>query len=69
MQMSFTYTFKKEYDEVICAYTLPYTYSQLMGHIKMLKNLISNYRKFNQTFNVTVVQPTKLCVLKVSEPA
>lgn len=46
MQMSFTYTFKKEFDEVICAYTLPYTYSQLMGHIKMLKNLISNYRKF-----------------------
>ena len=34
MQLSFTYTFAKPYDEIFCAYTLPYTYSTLMAHLK-----------------------------------
>ena len=27
MQLSFVYTFKKEFDEVYCAYTVPYSYT------------------------------------------
>jgi hypothetical protein len=39
MQLSFSYEFRSAYDEVICAYTLPYTYTHLRGHLKQLKLL------------------------------
>ena len=37
--MSFEYTFMYAGDEVYCAYTVPYTYTQMLTHIKHLKLL------------------------------
>lgn len=45
MMMSFCYVFKRADDETICAYTLPYTYSAMMSHIKHLKMLAADCRK------------------------
>jgi hypothetical protein len=39
MQLNFTYTFEHPNDEVFIAYTIPYTYSSLMVHLKQLKLL------------------------------
>jgi murein tripeptide amidase MpaA len=46
MTLSFTYTFQKENDEVFCAYTVPYSYSSLLTHLKQLKLLV-NKEKFD----------------------
>lgn len=35
--MSFDFTFEHPGDEVYIAYTVPYTYTQLMSHIRLLK--------------------------------
>ena len=43
--MSFDYTFQFCNDEVFCAYTVPYTYSQMQLHIKMVKQLSDESRK------------------------
>lgn len=46
MQLSFRYNFEHVNDEVFCAYTVPYTYSQLTLHIKQLKTLQRSFCKF-----------------------
>ena len=43
MTLSFTYTFQIKDDEVYCAYTLPYAYSQMQAHLKQLKLLAADY--------------------------
>jgi hypothetical protein len=44
-QLSFDYTFMYPNDEVLIAYTVPYTYTQMQTHLKALKTLADNYRK------------------------
>lgn len=43
--MGFDYTFMYPNDEVYVAYTVPYTYSQMLAHIKALKLLADESRK------------------------
>ncbi len=43
MTLSFNYTFKIKDDEIFCAYTLPYSYSQMQAHLKQLKLLAADY--------------------------
>jgi hypothetical protein len=45
-QLSFDYTFQYHNDEVFCAYTVPYTYTQSIAHIKLLKALNDENRKY-----------------------
>jgi hypothetical protein len=45
MTLSFCYVFKRANDETICAYTLPYTYSAMLSHIKHLQMLATDSRK------------------------
>ena len=47
MQLSFEYFFKHPDDEVKCAYTVPYTYTDLQVHLKQLKLLAHNQSKLN----------------------
>jgi hypothetical protein len=37
MQLSFDFKFSEGDDEVFCCYTVPYTYSKLMKHLKAVK--------------------------------
>lgn len=46
MQLSFHYTFQELNDEVFCAYTVPYTYSAVLAHLKQLKLLSIGIAKF-----------------------
>jgi hypothetical protein len=39
MQLSFSYSFQADNDEVFCAYTVPYSYSSMQAHIKQLQIL------------------------------
>ena len=43
--MGFDYTFKYASDEVYVAYTVPYTYSQMLTHLKHLRLLSDESRK------------------------
>ncbi len=45
MQLSFCYTFEEINDEVFCAYTVPYTYSAVLAHLKQLKLLSTGIAK------------------------
>ncbi len=49
MQLSFNYEFMVTHDEVFCAYTVPYTYTALLAHIKQLKLLARESCKFIKT--------------------
>jgi cytosolic carboxypeptidase protein 2/3 len=46
MQLSFNYTFQELNDEVFCAYTVPYTHSAVLAHLKQLKLLSTGIAKF-----------------------
>ena len=37
--MGFDYCFEYSGDEVYCAYTIPYTYTQLQSHIRQIKDV------------------------------
>ena len=39
MQLSFEFNFRYGGDEVLCCYTVPYTYTELTSHINELKAL------------------------------
>jgi hypothetical protein len=39
-------------DEIFCAYTVPYTYTQMQTHIKQLKLLSSNSRKYASNYDL-----------------
>ena len=41
--MGFDYTFMHPTDEVYVAYTVPYTYTQMLTHIKHIKLLSDEY--------------------------
>ena len=43
--MGFDYTFMYASDEVYVAYTVPYTYSQMLTHLKHLRLLSDESRK------------------------
>ena len=43
--MGFDYTFMYPSDEVYVAYTVPYTVSQMMTHIKHLRQISEESRK------------------------
>ena len=45
--MGFDYTFMYPSDEVYVAYTVPYTVTQLNSHLKQLRLLSDESRKFN----------------------
>ena len=45
--MGFDYTFMYPSDEVYVAYTVPYTVTQLNSHIKQLRLLSDESRKFH----------------------
>lgn len=68
MTLSFNYTFQHVNDEIICAYTQPYTYSSLLSHIKSLKLLAADcpyeILKF-ETFG-TSLGNLEIPILKVS---
>lgn len=44
-QLSFEYKFTFPSDEVYVAYTVPYTYTQMAAHIKVMKTLIDESGK------------------------
>jgi hypothetical protein len=45
MQLSFNFTFMIGGDEVFCCYTVPYTYTEVMVHLKEIKLLNDASRK------------------------
>lgn len=47
--MGFDYTFMYPSDEVYVAYTVPYTVTQLNSHIKQLRLLSDESRKYHRT--------------------
>lgn len=44
-QLRFDYTFRNENDSVYCAYTIPYTYTGIITHLKHLRMLQKSTRK------------------------
>lgn len=50
--LSFDYKFEYPNDEVFVAYTVPYTYTQMLSHIKALKTLADDYRKLDYTLRI-----------------
>lgn len=55
--MSFDYTFMYASDEVYVAYTVPYTYSMLLSHLKQLKILSEDCRKSPFTCSILMLVP------------
>jgi len=47
--MGFDYTFMYPSDEVYVAYTVPYTVTQMNSHIKQLRMLTDESRKYTKT--------------------
>lgn len=46
MQLSFEFNFRYGGDEVLCCYTVPYTFTELQAHINELKALTKFERKY-----------------------
>jgi hypothetical protein len=70
MQLSFNFTFMIGGDEVFCCYTVPYTYTEVMVHLKEIKllNDASPYKFCRQEKIGYSVAGIEIPILKVSNP-
>ena len=53
--MSFDYKFETGNDEVYMAYTVPYSYTQMMSHIKQLKDVAENSPQGKKIVNFSLL--------------